>query len=129
MTPISVASRCFMEYKYSSRPTLLLIQHVSSFSSRVYSLPLHLCAMEEKRCIKRSRSTSGSSSSSSGASTPLPSPSESVPPPVSPPEASPRKLPSPVCEHDGPFEAIPVVDLSFDEEEIFPDITWGEEFA
>jgi hypothetical protein len=86
--------------------------------------------MEEKRGIKRSRSSaSGSSSSSSGASTPPPSPSDSVLPPVSPLEASPHWPPSPVREHGGPSEVIPVVDLSFDEEEIFPDITRDEELT
>jgi hypothetical protein len=86
--------------------------------------------MEDKRGTKRSRSPSkeGSSSSSSSASTPLPSPYDSVPPPVSPPEGSPCRSPSPVHEHGGPSETIPVVDLSSDEEEIFPDTMRDEEF-
>jgi hypothetical protein len=79
--------------------------------------------MEDKRGTKHSHSPSkeGSSSSSSGASTPLSSLSDSVPPPVSPSEGSPHRPPSPVHEHDGPSETIPVVDLSSDEEEILPD--------
>jgi hypothetical protein len=68
-------------------------------------------------------------SSSRGASTPPPSPSDSVPPPVSPPKASLRRPPLPVHEHDGPSEIIPLVDLSSDEDEIFPDTTRDEEFA
>jgi hypothetical protein len=129
MMPITIVTRCFTSYKYSYS-TPLRIQHFSSFSSRVYSLPLHLCTMEEKRGIKHSRSSaSGSSFSSSGASTPTSSLSNSMPPPVSPPEASSRRPPSPVHEHSGPFVAIPVVDLSSDEEEIFLDTTWDKEFA
>jgi hypothetical protein len=125
---ITIVPRCFTGYKYSYS-TPLCIQHFS-FSSRVYSLPLHLCTMEEKRGIKHSRSSaSGSSFSSSGASTPTSSLSNSMPPPVSPPEASSRRPPSPVHEHSGPFVAIPVVDLSSDEEEIFLDTTWDKEFA
>jgi hypothetical protein len=86
--------------------------------------------MEEKRGIKRSRSSvSGSSSSLSGASTLPPSPSQSMPPPVQLPEASLCRPPSQVREHGVPSEAILVVDLSFDEEEIIPDIMQDEEFT
>jgi hypothetical protein len=107
----------------------LLIQHFFTFSSRVFSLPLHLFTMEEKRGIKCSRSlASGSSSSSSSASTPSPSLSESLPSPVSPPDVSSHRPPSPLREHGGPYEVIPVVDLSFNEEEGLPDITQDEEF-
>jgi hypothetical protein len=83
--------------------------------------------MEEKRGIKPSRSSvsNPSSSSSSGASTPPLSLSDSVPPP----EASSHRPPSLVGEHDSPSEAILVVDLSFDEEEIFHEITREAEFA
>jgi hypothetical protein len=86
--------------------------------------------MEDKRGTKHSGSPSkeGSSSSSSGASTPPPSPSDSVPP-VSPLDGPPRRPPSLVREHGGPSKTIPVVDLSFDEEEIFIDTTWDQEFA
>jgi hypothetical protein len=86
--------------------------------------------MEEKRGIKRSHSSvSGFSSSLSGASTLPPSPSQSVTPPVPLPEASLCRSPSQVREHSGPSEAILVVDLSFDEEEIIPDIMRDEEFT
>jgi hypothetical protein len=51
-------------------------------------------------------------------------------PPVSPPDVSSHRPPSPVCEHGGPSEEIPVVDLSSDEEEIaLPDTSRDEEFA
>jgi hypothetical protein len=36
---------------------------------------------------------------------------------------------SPVYEHDGPSEGILVVDLSFEEEDAFPDTSWDEELA
>jgi hypothetical protein len=124
--PITVVLQCSTGYIYSS----LLIQHFPSFSSRVYSLLLHLSAMEEKRGIKRSRSsTSDSSSSLSRSSTPPPSPSVLMSPPVLPPEASPCWPPPPVREHSEAPKAMSVVDLSSNEEEIFPDITQDEEFA
>jgi hypothetical protein len=87
--------------------------------------------MEEKRGIKRSRSSrSGSSSSSSDASMPPPSPSESLLPLVSPSDVSSRRSTSLVHEHGGPSEDIPVVDLSSDEEEnALSDTSWDEEFA
>jgi hypothetical protein len=129
MTPIAIASRCFTGYKYSFRLAPLSIQHFFTFSSRVFSLPLHLFTMEEKRDIKRSCSSeSGSLSSSSGASTPLPSPPKSLSPLVSLPDVSLRRPPSLVREHDGPFEGIPIVDLSSEEEEGLPDISCDEEF-
>jgi hypothetical protein len=86
--------------------------------------------MEEKRGIKRSRSSrSGSSSSSSNASMPPLSPSESLLPPVSLLDVSSRRPPSPVCEHGGPSEEIPVVELSSDEEEnALPNTSRDEEF-
>jgi hypothetical protein len=113
MTHIAVAQRRFIGYKYSFRLAPLLIQHFFTFSFRVFLLPLHLFAIEEKRGIKRSRSSvSDSSSSSNGASMPLPSLSESLSPPVSPSDVSSRRPPSPVSEHGEPSEVIPVVDLS-----------------
>jgi hypothetical protein len=39
-----------------------------------------------------------------------------------------HRPPSPLREHGGPYEVIPVVDLSFNEEEGLPDITQDEEF-
>jgi hypothetical protein len=80
--------------------------------------------MEEKRGIKRSCSSrSGSSSSSSNASMPPLSPSESLL------DVSSRRPPSPVCEHGGPSEEIPVVELSSDEEEnALPNTSRDEEF-
>jgi hypothetical protein len=102
MTSIAIVPRCFTGYKYSFRPAPLPIRHFFTFSFKVFSLPLHLIAMEEKRCIKRSRfSRCSSSSSSSGASTPPPSLSESLLPPVSPSEVSSRRSSSPVHEHNG----------------------------
>jgi hypothetical protein len=86
--------------------------------------------MEDNRGTKRSRSSvSGSSSSSSDASTPPSSPSRSLPPPASPPDVSSRRPPSPVYEHSGSSEGIPVVDLSSAEEDDLPDTSRDEEFA
>jgi hypothetical protein len=49
---------------------------------------------------------------------------------VSPPDVSSHRAPSPVRDHGGPSEEIPVVDLSSDDEEnALPNISWDEEFA
>jgi hypothetical protein len=130
MKPNTIASRRFIGYKYSIRLALIVISHSFTFSSRVFSLPLHLFTMEEKRGLKRSRSSgSDSSSSSSDTSTPLPSLSEPLPPPLSPSNVSSRKSLSPMCEHGRPSE-ISVVDLSSDEEgDALPDTSWDDEFT
>jgi hypothetical protein len=128
--PIAVAPRCFTGYKDSFHLALLLIQHFFTFSSRVFSLPLHLFKIEEKRGTKRSCSlASGSSSSSSGASTQPPSPSGSPLPLGSPLETSSFGPPSPVQKHVDPSEEILMVVLSSDEEEGLPIILRDEEFA
>jgi hypothetical protein len=86
--------------------------------------------MENKRGTKRSCSpVSGSSSSLGSASTLLLSPSMSLQPPGSPPEVSSPWPLSPTYEHGGPSERILVVDLSSDEEDMFPDTSRDEEFA
>jgi hypothetical protein len=128
MMLITVVLRHFTSYKYSICLVLIAISYSFTFCLGFSSLLS--TTMEDKRRIKRSRSSvRDSSSSSSDASTSLPSPSDSVLSPVLLPEASLHRPPSPVHEHGGPSEAIPVVDLSFDEEEIFPDNMWDEELA
>jgi hypothetical protein len=78
--------------------------------------------MEDKRGTKRLHSsTSSSSSSSSNASTPPPSSFGSPSPLTSLSDVSSHRPSSPVYEHDGPFEGIPVVDLSSKVEHAFPD--------
>jgi hypothetical protein len=85
--------------------------------------------MEDKKGTKCSRSPASKSSSSSGSASTLPlSLSGSSQPPSSPLEVSSRRLSLPTYEQGGPSERIPVVDLSSDEEDIFPDISRDEEF-
>jgi hypothetical protein len=88
--------------------------------------------MEDKKNLKRPRSPSNEESSSpSKASTPLPSLSGSPPPIQSPPETSSRRLCLPLCEHDGPSEPVPMVDLvsPSGEEDFFADTSRDEELA
>jgi hypothetical protein len=88
--------------------------------------------MEDKKNLKRPRSPSNEGSSSpSKASTPPPSLSESPPPIQSPPETSSRRLCLPPCEQGGPFEPVPMVDLtsSSGEEDFFADTSRDEELA
>jgi hypothetical protein len=121
MTSITVAPRCFTSYT----PSILCYysSSTSHFFSRGFSFLLHLFVMKDKRGTKLSRSsTSGSSSLPSSVSTPPPSSSGSLPPPVSPPDVSSRRPPSPMYEHGSPNEEIPVVDLSFEEEDAFPSL-------
>jgi hypothetical protein len=63
---------------------------------------------------------SASSSSFSDASTPLPSLTRFSPPLAYPPEVSSLGLLSPMYEHGEPSEGFPVVDLSPEEEDAFP---------
>jgi hypothetical protein len=48
---------------------------------------------------------------------------------MSPSKAFPHRPPSPVHEYSGPSKVIPVVDLSSDEEDIFPNIMRDVEFT
>jgi hypothetical protein len=88
--------------------------------------------MEDKRITKRSRSLSmeGSSSLSSGSTPPSVPPGSSLPP-GSPSEISSHRPCSPVFEQVGPFEKVPVVDLSSSSDVEGPilDTSWDEEFA
>jgi hypothetical protein len=65
----------------------------------------------------------------SSISMPPSSPSRSPWPPGSPSEVSFHCMRSPIFEQDRPSERIIVVDLSLDEEDLFPDNSWDEEFA
>jgi hypothetical protein len=60
---------------------------------------------------------------------PLLSPSGSSPPLGSLPEVSSRRIRSPIFEHGGSSERIPVVDLSSNKEDLFLNTTWDEEFT
>jgi hypothetical protein len=130
MMPITMALRCFTGYIYSFRLALIAIQHFSTFRSRFSSSFHHSTTMDDMRGIKCSRSPSKEGSSSpSSVSTPLPSPLGSPLPPGSPLEVSSDRLRSPIFEHGGPSERIPVVDLSSDEKDLFPDTLRDEEFT
>jgi hypothetical protein len=82
---------------------------------------LHLFTIKEKRCAKHLRSLASSSSFSSMGNASTPPPSSSPLPLGSPPEISSRWPSSPVREHGGPSEEIPVVDLSFNKDKGLPD--------
>jgi hypothetical protein len=108
---------------------VIAIYHFFTFRLGFSSSLPHLTTMEDKRGTKRSHSPlKEGSSSPSSASMLLPSPSRSLPPPGSPPEVSSRCLRSPVFEQGGPSERISVVDLSSDEEDLFPNTSRDEEF-
>jgi hypothetical protein len=79
--------------------------------------------------VKRSHVYTSGSSSISDASTPPPSPTGSSSSPVSSPEVSSQGLPLPLYEHGEPYEGIPVVDLSSEEEDAFPDTSRDDEIA
>jgi hypothetical protein len=88
--------------------------------------------MVDKRETKRSRSPSKEGSSTpSGGSTPPLAPSGSSLPSGSPSEISSCRPCLPVFEQSGPFEKVPVVDLSSSsyEEGLIPDTLWDEEFG
>jgi hypothetical protein len=87
--------------------------------------------VEDKRETNRSLSPSKEGSSSpSSASTPLSALSRSSSPPGSPLEVSSRRHCSSIFEQGGPFEKIPVVDLSsLDEENLIPNTSRDAEFA
>jgi hypothetical protein len=86
--------------------------------------------MEDKRGTKRPHPPSKEGSSSpSSASTSLSAPSGSPLPLGSPLEISSDCLHSPGFEQGRPSEKVPVVDLSSDEENVFPDTTRDEDFA
>jgi hypothetical protein len=78
--------------------------------------------MEDKRRTKLPHSPSKEESSSpSSVSTPKSALLGSPPPPGSPSEVSLHHHCSPVFEQGGPSEKVPVVDLSSDGEDNFPD--------
>jgi hypothetical protein len=107
----------------------MTIPHSFNFHLGFSSLLL-LATMEEKRGTKHPRSPSKESSSSpSSVSTPPPASLESLLPHGSPSEISSRRHYLPVFEQGGPSEKVPMVDLSSDEEDAFPDISWDEDFA
>jgi hypothetical protein len=86
--------------------------------------------MEDKRCTKHPCSPSNKGTSSpSRAPTPLPSPSGLPPPLGSPPEVSLRRPCSPVLEQGGPSERIPVVDMSYEDEDILLDTSRDAELS
>jgi hypothetical protein len=88
--------------------------------------------MEDKKNLKRPRSPSNEGSSSpSKASIPPPSLSGSPPPIQSLPETSSHCLCLPPCEHGGPSEPVPMVDLASPsgEEDVFADTSRDEELA
>jgi hypothetical protein len=88
--------------------------------------------MEDKKNLKRPCSPSNEGSSPpSKASTLPPSRSGSPPPIQSPSETSSRRLCSPPCEHGGPSEPVPIVDLasSSGKEDFFADTSRDEELA
>jgi hypothetical protein len=88
--------------------------------------------MEDKRRTKLSRSTSKEGSSSlSGGLTPPSVLSGSSPPLGSPIEISSHRPCLSVFEQGGPFEKVPMVDLSSssDEEGLIPDTSHDEEFT
>jgi hypothetical protein len=83
---------------------------------------------QEGTNCSRAPSREGSSSPSS-ISTPSLSPSVSPLTLGSLPEVSSHHLHSLVFEQGGPSKRISVVDLSLDEEDLFPDSSWDEEFT